>query len=105
MHRVHPRTRTGCLPCRRRKKECDEAKPQRRACTRNKLQAAWPHHIVRIFGLDAEQTQGLDDLHTRESLGRTIEVQSRINTPPPIPPASPTTQDPNATSEDAERQT
>lgn len=103
MHRV-PRTRTGCLPCRRRKKKCDEAKPQCQACTRNKLQCAWPPHIVRIFGLDAEQTQNVDDLHSRKGPGSPVEVQG-VGTPPPIPSAASATKDPITTSEGAEHRT
>ncbi|KAL4995597.1 fungal-specific transcription factor domain-containing protein [Aspergillus recurvatus] len=39
---VHPRTRSGCLTCRRRKKKCDEQKPRCVACTRNSLFCSWP---------------------------------------------------------------
>jgi hypothetical protein len=52
MSQVFPRTRTGCLTCRQRKKKCDEEKPHCRACKRNKLDCSWPPHIRRRFGLD-----------------------------------------------------
>ena len=93
MPRVNPRTRTGCLPCRQRKKKCDEAKPRCRACTRNKLQCAWPPHIIRIFGLDTGQAQDLDNLLAQEELESPAEVQSRVNTPLPIPCAASATKD------------
>lgn len=42
------RSRQGCLPCRRRKKKCDEIKPICTACERNCLGCDWPalplHH-------------------------------------------------------------
>lgn len=88
MGRVHPRTRTGCLPCRQRKKKCDEAKPQCRACTRNKLQCAWPPHIVRIFGLDTEQVENHNVLFSCEESGSPIETQS--NSLLPVLPAAST---------------
>lgn len=52
MSQVFPRTRTGCLTCRQRKKKCDEEKPRCRACKRNKLDCSWPPHIRRRFNLD-----------------------------------------------------
>ena len=36
------RSRQGCLPCRRRKKKCDEVKPVCAACQRNCLGCDWP---------------------------------------------------------------
>jgi hypothetical protein len=36
------RSRLGCLPCRRRKKKCDEAKPTCTACQRNCIGCFWP---------------------------------------------------------------
>ncbi|OGM40773.1 hypothetical protein ABOM_011131 [Aspergillus bombycis] len=65
MNRRIPRTRTGCLSCRQRKKKCDETKPQCQACTRNKLKCTWPPHIVRIFGLNSGP-QAPDDALPRE---------------------------------------
>jgi hypothetical protein len=38
----YPRTRTGCMTCRQRKKKCDELKPRCVACNRNKLDCIWP---------------------------------------------------------------
>ncbi|KAK1238215.1 hypothetical protein MKX08_002794 [Trichoderma sp. CBMAI-0020] len=37
----YPRSKTGCLSCRLRKKKCDEAKPRCRACCRNHLECKW----------------------------------------------------------------
>lgn len=37
----HSRCKTGCLPCRRRKKKCDELHPQCSACRRNGLKCEW----------------------------------------------------------------
>ncbi|OWB53184.1 hypothetical protein B5S27_g4776 [[Candida] boidinii] len=36
------RTKTGCFPCRRRKKKCDEAFPVCSGCSRNFLECVWP---------------------------------------------------------------
>lgn len=37
----YPRARTGCLPCRARKKKCDEARPECAGCQRNHLLCKW----------------------------------------------------------------
>lgn len=37
-----PRSKTGCLTCRRRKKKCDERHPTCTACHRNALDCTWP---------------------------------------------------------------
>lgn len=37
----HSRTRAGCLPCRSRKKKCDEMKPRCAGCRRNQLICEW----------------------------------------------------------------
>ncbi|XRM36616.1 hypothetical protein ABZX51_000110 [Aspergillus tubingensis] len=36
------RTRTGCFPCRKRRKKCDETHPHCSACIRNSLDCKWP---------------------------------------------------------------
>ena len=41
----HPRTRSGCLTCRRRRKKCDELKPTCLACWRNCIQCTWPVEV------------------------------------------------------------
>lgn len=46
----YPRSKTGCLSCRLRKKKCDEAKPRCRACCRNHLECKWfdvPGGVIR----------------------------------------------------------
>ncbi|KIW13607.1 hypothetical protein PV08_08797 [Exophiala spinifera] len=42
----YPRTKTGCLTCRHRRKKCDERRPICRGCTRNELRCLWkdPSH-------------------------------------------------------------
>lgn len=40
--RQTPRTRTGCLPCRLRRKKCEEQKPICIGCQRNHLLCSWP---------------------------------------------------------------
>lgn len=42
MNTVIQRTRTGCFTCRKRRKKCDEARPDCKACVRNKRQCLWP---------------------------------------------------------------
>lgn len=42
----YPRSKTGCLSCRVRKKKCDGEKPQCRACRRNKFECTWPSCTV-----------------------------------------------------------
>ncbi|CAK7271743.1 hypothetical protein SEPCBS119000_004763 [Sporothrix epigloea] len=42
LRRNQPRSRSGCLTCRQRKKKCDELRPQCVGCTRNKLPCVWP---------------------------------------------------------------
>ncbi|KAJ5992030.1 fungal Zn binuclear cluster domain-containing protein [Penicillium sp. IBT 35674x] len=44
------RTRTGCLQCRKRRKKCDEARPQCAGCSRNRLQCVWPSDKQRKDG-------------------------------------------------------
>lgn len=41
----HPRSRSGCLTCRRRKKKCDETPGRCRACRRGGLDCHWPDGI------------------------------------------------------------
>jgi hypothetical protein len=38
------RTKTGCQPCKLRRKKCDEQKPVCVACDRNKLICSWPEN-------------------------------------------------------------
>lgn len=38
----YPRSRTGCLICRQRRKKCDEAQPACSACQRKRLECHWP---------------------------------------------------------------
>lgn len=38
----HPRSKTGCVTCRRRKKKCDEIHPKCDGCMRNGLDCSWP---------------------------------------------------------------
>lgn len=38
------RTRSGCFPCRKRKKKCDENGPVCAGCSRNFLKCVWPDH-------------------------------------------------------------
>lgn len=40
-----PRTKTGCLTCRRRRKKCDECKPGCGNCGRNGLACSWPDDV------------------------------------------------------------
>ncbi|KAB8262252.1 fungal-specific transcription factor domain-containing protein [Aspergillus pseudonomiae] len=104
MNRRIPRTRTGCLCCRQRKKKCDETKPQCRACTRNKLKCAWPPHIVRIFGLDSGP-QMLDDALPRErDLTRGFGHPETENAPASTSSsARPASMDSNSSSDIADR--
>lgn len=38
----YPRSRNGCLTCRKRKKKCDEIRPLCQNCTRKDLECKWP---------------------------------------------------------------
>ncbi|ETN45934.1 uncharacterized protein HMPREF1541_00116 [Cyphellophora europaea CBS 101466] len=40
------RVKTGCLTCRRRKKKCDESRPECRGCVRNHLTCQWPQTVL-----------------------------------------------------------
>lgn len=42
--RKFTRTKTGCQPCKLRKKKCDEQRPSCLACDRNKLICSWPEN-------------------------------------------------------------
>lgn len=63
---IFPRTRTGCLSCRQRKKKCDEVKPHCQACERNKLACIWPPHIRRRFNLDSNEETSTNDVFSSE---------------------------------------
>lgn len=52
---AHKRSKNGCLPCRRRRKKCDEAKPTCIGCLRNHLICAWPDGQ---HGIDKRSTFG-----------------------------------------------
>lgn len=66
--RAH-RVRTGCVPCKQRRKKCDERKPTCSGCDRNQLLCTWPdpnkrekprHVKKRILGsTPAEQLQSI----------------------------------------------
>lgn len=78
MSRKFPRTRTGCLTCRRRKKKCDETKPKCEACTRNKIDCEWPPHIIRIFGLDPPNNRSEQEKRGREGTESSTSDDSSI---------------------------
>ncbi|KAL2829072.1 fungal-specific transcription factor domain-containing protein [Aspergillus pseudoustus] len=40
--KVHRRTKTGCQPCKQRKKKCDEVHPTCSGCARNDIVCQWP---------------------------------------------------------------
>lgn len=97
MNRRFPRTRTGCVSCRQRKKKCDEVKPQCRACVRNKLKCTWPPHIVRIFGLDPS-ARAPDGAHTLETRDGDSHYPGTNTALPSTPPASVASMDSSAPS-------
>ncbi|KAM5356760.1 hypothetical protein ACJ41O_003406 [Fusarium nematophilum] len=47
-----PRSKTGCLTCRRRHKKCDEIHPVCTGCTRNRLICCWPAESAPAPGYD-----------------------------------------------------
>lgn len=59
----YPRSKTGCLSCRLRKKKCDEAKPRCQACCRNRLDCEWPGQLSSdsIPGSASQQTSATQD--------------------------------------------
>lgn len=77
------RSRQGCLPCRRRKKKCDEVKPVCAACQRNCLGCDWPASSL-------QQERIANELPPSE---QQLEPQflraKRLNGPAQIPPQLP----------------
>jgi hypothetical protein len=83
MSQMFPRTRTGCLTCRQRKKKCDEVKPHCRACERNKLDCLWPPHIRRRFKLDDYQGVAVDGHPHKLVVGRKTSTATSAESVPP----------------------
>jgi hypothetical protein len=62
------RSRLGCLPCRRRKKKCDEAKPICTACQRNCIGCVWPSSFYKKEKEGREQIVGQDAMFVRSTI-------------------------------------
>jgi hypothetical protein len=76
------RSRQGCLPCRRRKKKCDEIKPICTACERNCLGCDWPALPFHLEPMKSTAFLGPDELgFLLTSMARTPIGLARI----PIP--------------------
>ncbi|KAJ3546920.1 hypothetical protein NM208_g1773 [Fusarium decemcellulare] len=50
------RTKSGCLPCRRRRKKCDEIRPECSGCLRNQLICAWPFRDPATSAIHSDAT-------------------------------------------------
>lgn len=72
------RSLTGCFTCRRRKKKCDEKKPKCVACSRNKLQCAWPAANPRRIAQNLEHRAVSQD---RDSTSAQLDPPARWSNP------------------------
>lgn len=77
-----PRTRTGCLPCRLRRKKCEEQKPICIGCERNHLLCSWPSidpSSDRIATLNStEQPERQNSRHWMKELSSGRPVSSNV---------------------------
>lgn len=69
----YPRTKTGCLTCRRRRKKCDETRPDCTGCRRNGLACTWP----------AKDAKGSDSGRTRRPPSRSSSAAAVVGTDRP----------------------
>lgn len=87
----HSRKKSGCLPCRRRRKKCDEEKPICSGCTRNHLICSWPPDVAcqsdeaEVAFLGAEDvlrvsSEACEDVSAPESTGNLLTIA-----PSPLP--------------------
>lgn len=84
-----PRTRTGCIGCRLRRKKCGEEKPRCAGCNRNGLLCTWPDadnskhaELLRRTYLTCSKSQSL-------SLGKYNSQDVQGSFPPSRPPPFP----------------
>lgn len=88
------RSKTGCLTCRRRKKKCDETKPQCKACVRLKLECEWPTLTPSSFNKTATNSikqlpsskkhKTLENTRTKkEYISNTVDQSKSTNTASP----------------------
>ncbi|KAJ5786585.1 fungal Zn binuclear cluster domain-containing protein [Penicillium pulvis] len=63
------RTRTGCLQCRKRRKKCNEARPQCAGCNRNRLQCVWPFDKQRKDGRTRRLSSGVESTSNKSEDG------------------------------------
>ncbi|KAJ6110906.1 fungal Zn binuclear cluster domain-containing protein [Penicillium sp. IBT 16267x] len=85
------RTRTGCLQCRRRRKKCDEARPQCAGCSRNRLQCVWPSDKQRKDGQTRRirLEEGSSSNESKDGLSQVNSPIPRIGLRPPVHMPSP----------------
>ncbi|KAJ5408912.1 hypothetical protein N7509_002795 [Penicillium cosmopolitanum] len=73
--RNRPRTRNGCLTCRRRKVRCDEKRPECGHCSRLQLDCSWQQEDGPRFGIRTKKIRHRQKLQSEQSQP-TIEVAS-----------------------------
>ncbi|KAH3676336.1 hypothetical protein WICPIJ_009132 [Wickerhamomyces pijperi] len=47
--RKAPKTTTGCMNCKKRRKKCDEVKPSCTRCSKSEICCYWPDHVVDFY--------------------------------------------------------
>ncbi|KAI9817649.1 MAG: Maltose acetyltransferase, partial [Phylliscum demangeonii] len=80
------RTKTGCLTCRRRKKKCDEVKPECQNCERGGF--VCEGYVSKVEWQKSSREPGPAPAHARDGEGRSKHQHQHQHQPPP-PPSSP----------------
>ncbi|CAG9950581.1 unnamed protein product, partial [Clonostachys rosea f. rosea IK726] len=93
-HKPYQRTRAGCLPCRRRRKKCDQSTPLCLGCRRNHLICTWPsagpNKLANTLGHSASIQDGSPSLtHFHEGgddVQRSFHFKRLLRQPSSLPP-------------------
>ncbi|CAI6069012.1 unnamed protein product, partial [Clonostachys chloroleuca] len=89
----YQRTRAGCLPCRRRRKKCDQSTPLCLGCRRNHLICTWPSTLPKLANnlrySASTQDGSPSPTHSHDSgndVQRLIHFKRLLRQPSSLPP-------------------